>query len=68
MLVVVNLDPSNSQQGTLHLDLPAIGLRWDERFVARDEVSGEIWDWGQANFVRLEPHNSVAHVVAVQRP
>ncbi|MBP2476870.1 starch synthase (maltosyl-transferring) [Crossiella equi] len=68
VLVVVNLDPSNSQQGTLHLDLPAIGLRWDERFVARDEVSGEIWDWGQANFVRLEPHNSVAHVVAVQRP
>ncbi|GAA2792156.1 alpha-1,4-glucan--maltose-1-phosphate maltosyltransferase [Crossiella cryophila] len=67
VVVVVNLDPNNGQQGTLWLDLPALGMDWGERFVARDEVTGDIWDWGQGNFVRLEPHHSVAHVVTIQR-
>ncbi|MGW0516377.1 maltotransferase domain-containing protein [Crossiella sp. NPDC003009] len=67
VVVVVNLDPDNGQQGTLWLDLPALGMDWGERFVARDEVTGDIWDWGQGNFIRLEPHHAVAHVVTIQR-
>ncbi|SDM97963.1 maltotransferase domain-containing protein [Allokutzneria albata] len=67
VVVVVNLDPGNGQEGTLWLDLPLLGMDWQERFSARDEVTGETWDWGQANFVRLEPHRAVAHIVAVER-
>ncbi|MCP3798156.1 alpha-1,4-glucan--maltose-1-phosphate maltosyltransferase [Allokutzneria sp. A3M-2-11 16] len=67
VVVVVNLDPNNGQEGTLWLDLPLLGMDWQERFTGRDEVTGETWDWGQANFVRLEPHRAVAHIVAVER-
>ncbi|MFB9907925.1 alpha-1,4-glucan--maltose-1-phosphate maltosyltransferase [Allokutzneria oryzae] len=67
VVVVVNLDPNSGQEGTLWLDLPLLGMDWTDRFIGRDEVTGETWDWGQANFVRLEPHRAVAHIVAVER-
>ncbi|GAA3833694.1 MULTISPECIES: maltotransferase domain-containing protein [Amycolatopsis] len=67
VVVVVTLDPHQAQEGTLWLDLAALGFDWHERLIAHDEVTGETWDWGQANYVRLEPWRSVAHVVGVQR-
>jgi starch synthase (maltosyl-transferring) len=36
--------------------------------LAHDEVTGETWQWGQANYVRLEPWRAVAHVVGIRRP
>ncbi|CAL9349414.1 Alpha-1,4-glucan:maltose-1-phosphate maltosyltransferase [Actinosynnema sp. ALI-1.44] len=67
VVVVVNLDPHNAQDGTVWLDLPSLGYDWPERLIAHDEVTGETWDWGQANYVRLEPWRASAHIVAVQR-
>jgi starch synthase (maltosyl-transferring) len=67
VICVVNLDPHNAQDGTLSLDLPAIGLDWHHRFTALDEITGDSYDWGQANYVRLEPWHNVAHVVHVRR-
>jgi starch synthase (maltosyl-transferring) len=67
VVTVVSLDPFAAQQGTLWLDLPALGFEWHERLLAHDEVTGETWSWGQANFVRLEPWRAVAHVVGVRR-
>ena len=67
VVVVVSLDPHNAQEGTLYLDLPALGFDWHERVIAHDEVTGETWDWGQANYVRLEPWRATAHVVSLQR-
>ncbi|MGW4208543.1 maltotransferase domain-containing protein [Lentzea sp. NPDC004789] len=67
VLVVVSLDPNNAQEGTLYLDLPALGFDWHERVIAHDEVTGETWDWGQANYIRLEPWRATAHVVSLQR-
>jgi len=49
------------------LDLPALGLDWDARFAVRDEVTGQTWDWGQANYVRLEPTDAVCHILTVIR-
>ncbi|HKN96729.1 MAG TPA: maltotransferase domain-containing protein [Pseudonocardiaceae bacterium] len=65
---VITLDPFGAQEGTLWLDLPALGFEWYDRLLAHDEVSGETWHWGQANYVRLEPWRAVAHVVAIRRP
>ena len=42
-------------------------IDWHERLIAHDEVTGETWDWGQANYVRLEPWRAAAHVVGVLR-
>ncbi len=67
VVTVVSLDPTDPQAGTLWLDLPSLGFDWHERLIAHDEVTGETWDWGQANFVRLEPWRAVAHIVGLQR-
>ncbi|MEJ3657082.1 alpha-1,4-glucan--maltose-1-phosphate maltosyltransferase [Actinomycetes bacterium KLBMP 9759] len=68
VLVVCTLDSWNAQMGTTSLDMPALGLGWQDRVAVHDEVSGETYDWGQHNFVRLEPWNHVAHVLRIQRP
>ena len=67
VVCVVNLDPHNPQDGTLRLDLPAVGKNWDDRFFAQDEVTGQTWEWGQVNYVRLEPWHAVAHIVSISR-
>jgi starch synthase (maltosyl-transferring) len=68
VVTVVTLDPVAAQEGIIWLDLPALGFEWHDRLLAHDEVTGETWQWGQANFVRLEPWRSVAHVVGLRRP
>ena len=65
VLVIVSLNPFGAEEGTLHLDLPAIGRVSHDRFDVRDEVGGDRYNWGQANFVRLEPWKAVAHVLAL---
>ncbi|WP_285596294.1 alpha-1,4-glucan--maltose-1-phosphate maltosyltransferase [Actinomycetospora sp. NBRC 106378] len=67
VLGVVNLNPFGAEEGTVHLDMAALGLDPFARFGAFDEVSGQVFDWGQANFVRLEPWRDVAHLVSVQK-
>ena len=65
LLTVVSLDAQGAQEGTLTLDMAALGYHDDARFSVRDEVTGSEFHWGQANFVRLEPWSAVAHIVAV---
>lgn len=66
VIVVCTLDPYGAQEGTLHLNLPQLGLDWDASFAACDEVSGESWRWGAHNYVRLDPNRACAHIVAIQ--
>jgi starch synthase (maltosyl-transferring) len=68
VICVVTLDPFATAEGMVWLDLPALGMEWQDRFDVYDEVSGESYGWGQANYVRLEPWRAVAHVLAVRRP
>ena len=63
VLVVVTLNPFGAEQGTLWLDMGALGMAPYDRFWVRDEVSGEEYQWGQANYVRLEPAKAVAHIL-----
>jgi starch synthase (maltosyl-transferring) len=63
VLVVVNLDPHRTREATVWLDLPALGV--DREFTATDELTGESYLWGQANYVRLDPETRPAHIFAV---
>ncbi|MFC9790272.1 alpha-1,4-glucan--maltose-1-phosphate maltosyltransferase [Rhodococcus sp. NPDC127528] len=65
VLTVVNLNPYGAEQGTIWLDMPALGRDWQDHMTVLDEVTGEQFHWGQANFVRLEPWRAVAHVLAL---
>ncbi|MBP5890923.1 DUF3416 domain-containing protein [Streptomyces sp. LBUM 1483] len=68
VLVVVNLDPHHTQEATVSLDMPHLGLDWHESVLVRDELTGEVYTWGRNNYVRLEPGRSPAHVLTVLRP
>jgi starch synthase (maltosyl-transferring) len=68
VLVVVNLSSHHTHIGTTSLDLPVLGLDWHERFGVTDELSGAHYDWGQFNYLELDPYREPAHVFAVTLP
>ncbi len=63
VLVVVNLDPYQTREATVWLDLPALGATGE--FTVTDELSGESYRWGHANYVRLDPRTRPAHIFSV---
>ncbi|MGA4847271.1 maltotransferase domain-containing protein [Streptomyces sp. G5(2025)] len=63
VLVVANLDPHHTQEGTVSLDMSQLGLDRHESVPVRDELSGETYHWGSANYVRLRPGG--AHVLVL---
>ncbi|MGD7002382.1 maltotransferase domain-containing protein [Corynebacterium halotolerans] len=65
VLVVVNLDPRETKEATVHLDLAAIGQAPGASFPVHDLVSGADWTWSEHNFVRLEPLGNVAHILTL---
>ncbi|WP_461092236.1 alpha-amylase family protein, partial [Streptomyces incanus] len=65
VLVVANLDPHRTQEATVSLDMPQLGLEWHESVPVRDELTGETYHWGSTNYVRLGPGG--AHVLVVGR-
>ncbi|MBS2961846.1 alpha-1,4-glucan--maltose-1-phosphate maltosyltransferase [Actinocrinis puniceicyclus] len=67
VLVVVNLDPHNTVEATVSLDLSELGLGWDDRLTVRDELSGAVFHWGRDNYVRLDPHDQPAHLLTLIR-
>jgi starch synthase (maltosyl-transferring) len=66
ILVVANLDPHATRGGWLDLDMPALGLGWDEQFRARDLISEQTWIWRQHSWVRLGPETHPVHIVEVR--
>lgn len=76
VLVIVNLDPHNTQTGWVHLDLPSLGLSPEEfpelvapgegqrLFVVRDELTGGDYTWGRDNFVQLNPYTGPGHILS----
>ncbi len=63
VLVVVTLNAFGPEEATLWLDMGALGMEPYDRFWVRDEITGEEYQWGQANYVRLDPAKAVAHVL-----
>jgi starch synthase (maltosyl-transferring) len=65
VLVVVNLDPDQAREATIWLDGPALGVDASAGFSVTDELTGESFRWGPANYVRLDPATGPAHILAV---
>jgi starch synthase (maltosyl-transferring) len=65
VLVVVNLDPYQPREATVWLDMAALGMDDQSQFVVADELTGESYRWGQANYVRLDPAIAPAHIFTV---
>jgi starch synthase (maltosyl-transferring) len=65
ILVVCTTDPHDWREGTTSLDLPALGIGWDSSFGVRDLLDGAEYEWGEHNYVRLDPHHKPAHIFEV---
>jgi len=63
VLVVVTLNAFGPEEATLWLDMTALGMEPYERFWVRDEITGEEYQWGAVNYVRIDPARAVAHII-----
>ena len=63
VLVVVTLNALGPEEATLWLDMAALGMESYERFWVRDEITGQEYQWGQSNYVRIDPGRAVAHII-----
>ena len=70
VIVVLNLDPYASRDAEISLDLSPFGIspRWDGAPVLElfDEMSGQVFQWNNRPFVRLDPHGQVAHILSAK--
>ena len=64
---MANLDPHATRETWVHLDMPALGLAYQDRFVAHDLITGQSWHWGEHAFVRLGPDAEPVHVIQMRR-
>src|SRR5918911_1994170 len=67
LIVVVNLDPHAARETTVHLDMPALGMDWQDTFQVEDLLSGATYQWWEHDYVRLDPFVNPAHVLHVRR-
>ncbi|MGO8957061.1 MAG: alpha-1,4-glucan--maltose-1-phosphate maltosyltransferase [Streptosporangiaceae bacterium] len=65
VIVVVNLDPNSAREATVWLDGAALGFDPAAGFTVTDELTGQQFSWGQANYVRLDPAIAPAHILTV---
>ncbi len=72
VITVLNLDPWNTQEATVYLDLAALGLPAGAddapAFNAHDLLTGATYAWGSEAYVRLNPFENVAHIIQVGHP
>lgn len=72
LIVVVNVDPHGIRESTVTLDLAALeldpeDLTHNSRFMVDDLLTGESWEWGEYNYVRLDAHVEPAHILSIRR-
>jgi starch synthase (maltosyl-transferring) len=68
ILIVVNLDPHNPQEGHTALDLEELGIDPKDTFQVHDLLSGTRYLWrGAKNFVRLDPAHVPAAIYRLRR-
>jgi starch synthase (maltosyl-transferring) len=66
VIVVANVDPHSVRETMVHLDLPSLGLAPADRIAVTDEVTGQSWQWGSDNYVRLDAFTEPVHILTVK--
>ncbi|WP_037684579.1 DUF3459 domain-containing protein, partial [Streptomyces griseus] len=67
VIVVVNLDPHHTQEATVSLDMPHLGLDHGASLSVHDELTGATYQWGGSDYVCLDPGRAPAHVLHLRR-
>jgi starch synthase (maltosyl-transferring) len=68
ILVVVNLDPRNTQSGSVDVPVHEFGIPSDRRYRVTELLTGATYAWqGWWNFVMIDPNVAPAHVLRLER-
>lgn len=67
LLVAVNLDPFHAQACTVWVPSDLVGVAQGGHYRVSDLLTGAAYEWGQSNYVRLDPHDEPAHILRVER-
>ena len=68
LIVIVNLDPHNTREGTVGVPESIAGNINYSAYAVRDLLSDEQYLWhGYWNYVRLDPQSRPAHVLRIER-
>ncbi|MDF1754841.1 MAG: alpha-1,4-glucan--maltose-1-phosphate maltosyltransferase [Verrucomicrobiales bacterium] len=68
IICVVNLDPTNTQSGNLHLEIGQMGIQPGRPFEVVDLMYDETYQWRDStNFVSLDPNTKPVHVLKLVR-
>jgi starch synthase (maltosyl-transferring) len=68
VLCVVNTDPFRQHWGMVDLDMPSLGMEWDQKYQVHDMLTDARYLWhGPRNYVGLDPSSVPAHIFRVKR-
>ena len=67
IIVVVSLDPHETIETQVFIDQTKFGLPQGSEFTVEELLTGSVWTWGGANYVRFDPHELPVHVLHVRR-
>jgi len=65
LIIVANVDPHSVRETMVHLDLSKIGLPAGSTFGVTDLITGEKFEWGTDNYVRLDAFGEPCHILHV---
>jgi starch synthase (maltosyl-transferring) len=66
VLVAVNLDPTAMHEARCYVPPEVVGVAAGERYHVVDVLTGARYEWGQDNYVRLDPERP-CHILRVEK-
>lgn len=66
ILVVANVDPHSVRETMVHIDSTAFGIPLGTPYRVTDLITGNSWEWGTDNFVRLDAFVEPVHIFHVE--
>jgi starch synthase (maltosyl-transferring) len=67
LLIAVNLDASQAQACTVTVPPAFANVAAGARYEVTDLLSGEVYNWGEYNYVRLDPAIRPAHILLISK-
>ena len=67
LLIAVNLDPYQPQACTVTVPPAFSGAGINARYEVTDLLTGAVYNWGEHNYVRLDPNLEPAHILRIGR-
>jgi starch synthase (maltosyl-transferring) len=63
VIVAINCDHTQEQDGWVEVPLEVLGIAADEAYLVEDLVTGARYEWrGSRNYVRLDPAGQPGHL------